>query len=213
MARKPYAVYKWYKVMQRTDSNLITEGLLDLKGIAMSMMISDDDTLSFDRKYKIFRKLVKHNKDAYDGKVSVSAALIELRAAIALYDGVNLKEIIRIFEEMVSEGRICYMKGDKIDFHCFDCLTVKFLLQYIVNHRLGDFDHDLKDKGRIEIIVGKGLHNKGGREYWDSISIKDFVVKELLAFDPPIKCTIQASNTGVIFIGREQLLPYVCKSY
>merc|ERR1712032_696172 len=101
VARKPYAAYNYYREFKATGM-APTPTILDLKGVALSRMIRNDTQLSFGRKLKIFRKLVKHNKTAYDGGETVNAASAELTAAISLYHKVDPMEAVRILEQQMT---------------------------------------------------------------------------------------------------------------
>ena len=212
VARSPNKAIKFYKKLIKDElkPSLTT---VHLKGVALLHIIRNDETMGFDDKLKIYKKLKSHNKKEYIKyglQPTPFAASFELTAAIALYHNVRPQKIMAIFEKlMLREDGIGYKiegRNSSIDFHHFEHLAVQFMLRYVIGYKLDELDFN--ENNDLAIIVGKGKHSqKGGIE--QSYSIKQFVIDELKKFDPPILPRIDHSNKGRIFISRDQLIPYL----
>eukprot|EP00483_Globobulimina_turgida_P006094 UN06104 len=114
-------------------------------------------------------------------------------------------KIIHIFESFVEQKMIGYMNKNHssnewvIDLHCFVPLQAQFILRYILGFKI----NDLSDK--VSIITGVGKHASSKEQ---SGKLQQFVINELMSYKPPINCTIDAANYGVLLLNITDLEYY-----
>ena len=180
--------------------------------MALCHIIKDDGKLDFEEKLKYIKNWSSVLKlgPEFGVKTGISASTL-LFACISLYHNVDPMKIVQMFEEYQSgdDNVLNYrVSGDDckftIDVHCFNHLQVQFLLRYIIGFQLHEFDLD--ERNGLDLIVGKSKHGIKGLD--TKYSLKDFVMDDLLKYDPPIKCELH-SNSGLLFIPKDQLLPYL----
>eukprot|EP01083_Nonionella_stella_P004500 13038_1 len=189
----------------------VNDILIKLKCVALRNMMTHDALVkdSYVNKQSVYEQLVDticeydakgHNRRLYS---------IQLSAAIALYHDQDPMQIVRIFEEMVEKKHIGYLANDKIDLHLFSSITTQFILRYLIGFKAKDIVEMDASFDRIMLITGKGKGNEGEANL--KHSLKAFIQKELLSYDPPIRVSAskRQSDTGVWIINKSELKPYM----
>ena len=138
-------------------------------------------------------------------------ATTQLNGAIFLYRFDDPMRIIDVFVDLVERQLIGYKKYDVnldgfvIDLHFFQLWTVQFIIRYLFGFEWKQLS-ELMIGDKLWIITGKGKHDmindKKGK-------VKDFLIKELMAWEIPIKCNVGTRNAGMVFIHTNDLLPYL----
>lgn len=183
--------------------------LLNIKCKALHKMIENEcDKNEQFKLYSDLKYIIFYQFDEY--KLSVRSIRCLLESAICLFDKKNPIKIVQIFESLVNENRIKYLKYYQdldifaIDLHDFGPVSAKFVLSYCIQYKLKEL---IKDKDTLIIIVGKGLHTQGKKN--KHCMMREFVINELLTYTPPINCKQDTNNKGRLFIQKNELLPYL----
>ena len=134
-----------------------------------------------------------------------------LDAVIAVYGQRDPSKVSHTLEWMEVEGMTQFKKykeaegGFVVDLHQFPSQrAASFVLQYCVSHKLDDLAPNGQD---LRIVVGQGLHSK--RTSNKKGVMAQFVVNELLSYDPPIESSLVEDNKGMLIVPRSSLIPHI----
>eukprot|EP01084_Bolivina_argentea_P234784 395247_1 len=210
---------KGYNTAKRPEKSLkifgkVSNGLkwkpspaqLFYKCVALCMMISKEN--NFEKKMELYlqiEEIVKYEFDKQNVKKSLIGRVIFEAAIFVYYDSDPMK-IIDIFEEFVEKKLIGYMHKNcksnewMIDLHCFVPLQAQFILRYILGFKIQEFELD-----NVSVMTGIGKHASSKKE---SGKLQKFVMSELMSYNPPIKCTVDHRNKGVLLLDSEDLRYY-----
>eukprot|EP01083_Nonionella_stella_P299200 1015299_1 len=190
----------------------VNDILIKLKCVALRNMMTHDALIkdSYVNKQSVYDRLVDTIFE-YDVKGQNRRLYsIQLSAAITLYHDQDPMQIVRIFEEMVEKKHIGYLANDdKIDLHLFSTITTQFILRYLIGFKAKDMVDMNASFDRIVLITGKGKGNEGEANL--KHSLKAFIQKELLSYDPPIRVSAskRQNDTGVWIMNKSELIPYM----
>ncbi len=214
VAGKPRKCIKIYNAIMSDKNIEIQASHLSLACIAMSHLIHCK-TVSRPEKYQLFDKIsgILENEFKQNG-FTVSAVEIKplFEASVGLYGNEDPTKIINLFEKLLHDKLIGYTTFDELygdhalDLHGFHPSTAQFILRYVFALKLEELLSTMDESNDFVIIVGKGKHsgNKKG-------ILKQFVVNELLSFEPQIECNKWSKDGGQIVIEKTRLKPYCLK--
>ena len=185
------------------------EGMLELKCIALAhTMRGENEEKEKKKKYLEIESAMNGLMRRSNRHYSFFHAKTLFYAAIIMYHDVDPLEMVKMFEGLVNDGFLSYPRKepnhedvvDVIDLHLFELLQVQFILRYTVGFMT-------KNQMAIKLVVGSGKHNLRPIDCTGP-NIKQFVLSELAAFDPPIRCEQDPQNEGVLCVNKEDLNPY-----
>ena len=192
------------------DENQPTLPLMHLKCCALVRLIAETD--SFAEKCDNYKKLqhtLYKELEQFKLKMDDLIVMTQLCGAINCYCHNDPWKIVEICDELCDKGLVGYTKYEAslkkyvIDLHLCQLSEAQFLMRYIVAtqlKRMLTFSND-----GLWVVVGKGKHTPGERK--NKFRLRQFIIDELLSWDPPIKCSIHKTK-GMLFIDKEYLLPY-----
>merc|ERR1712087_375482 len=122
-------------------------------------------------------------------------------------------EIVNVFECLLEEQLLGYhssRSSDKnlIDFHGYQSKEAQFVIRYVFGFKVDYLKECCEQYGNIQIIVGKGNGFMAIMNEREGGVLKDFLIKELKSWNPPINCHVDASNTGRLIIEASDIEPY-----
>eukprot|EP01084_Bolivina_argentea_P254148 427176_1 len=201
-------LYEW----TRNKMNKPDQTLLYRKCVALSTLIADG-SMSLDKRHKLFKQLQKTmyiESKQLCFQPDAKYFLLELEGAIFLYRDQNPMKIVEIFESLLNRKLIGYQKryGENIDIelHMFQKWHAQFILRYLFGLKITEIMNIL-NQNKLFIVVGKGKHAKGKTN--QSGQMKQFVINELKSWNPPIHCQEHKINAGLIWIDKDELIPYL----
>lgn len=225
---KGYFAAKRYEECLSTLDEMVRSGLtvklshLTLRGAVLLNMMRDrvrDIEAKRDLHQEINRIFYVELKER-GLRMSPFAWRLLLSAAIVCFHNFNPMKMVQVFEGLVGDQRIrfrkrCALTGKMaVDLHGFDKTTAQFVLRYLMAFELSDsrkyaewMDHHGVLDGYLVILCGKGLHSMGRPNHRGHL--REFVMEELLRFDPPIRSEIDPDNTGQIKVHRSELIEYM----
>eukprot|EP01083_Nonionella_stella_P021663 60024_1 len=185
--------------------------LITLKCLALYALLTHDERVmnNFETKQTIYSQLVQTIYEDINGyKLQMNSYIIsiQLSAAIALYHDVNPMKIVELFETLVNDRWIGYMKGNTaIDLHLFTKTQAQFVLRYLIGFKLKDIMAVTKNR-QIIIITGKGKGTEGDGNLQHSL--KRFIEDELLTYQPTINCmsSNKENDSGILIVKKSTLL-------
>ena len=198
------------------NGNVPDSNLLRFKCAALSRILQDEST--FPQKQKIYRRLqdvIHRDLKDYGLDITPKIASIYLIAAISLYHNVNPMEMVKLYHDLerrqflkqyISSEFGTFSASKEINVHFADILEAQFVIRYLFGYRLEEV-MDNGDDEVIWILVGKGKHSKGmGRNQG---KMRQFVIKELSNWNPPLECKPHPFNHGLLSVDKRQLTPYL----
>lgn len=191
--------------------NTPSMAMMQLKCCALSGLMRM--TESNDEKQNIYWRIWKtiyEELPSYGLYMDYKIVETQLDGLIFLCAHQDPRIIVSEFEEMVQKGHIGYQSFDDetqqtvVDLHCFQPWTAQFVIRYVIGIKLRD---TLSSDGRLRVIVGTGKHREGkGR---NKAKLRDFIVKELSSWDPPVAAHSPQTNRGKLVIEKKDLEPYL----
>lgn len=189
--------------------------IMAMKCVALSKLIALCHE-GFDEKYKIYRRL-KHVLDSelafYGLTITPRIAKTQLDGAIMLYPDDWIK-VLPVFESLEKRELLRWTYLDRrsgreyVDLHLFTVMESKFILWYAIHFKLERFLGE--DEKEMIVIVGKGKHSPGKES--EHSTLGSLISKDLLSWNPPIRCKTFPKNKGKLVIARKDLVPYsTCK--
>ena len=193
-----------YKAINKSEMRY----MLNIKCRALHKMIESESDET--EKYKLYADLEKTifcEFDEYNVTVRATNIRSLLESAICLFGNKEPLRVVQLFESLVSENRIEYMKYCEdlsafvIDLHEFGCVSAKFVLSYCIKYKLKQL---MDGKDALVVVCGQGLHSEGSTNKQGVM--REFVMNDLLTYKPPIHCTLDVHNKGRLIIHRNELL-------
>eukprot|EP01083_Nonionella_stella_P037346 101786_1 len=187
-----------------------THPMLHLKCHSLTRLIAFDE-YSFEERYEYYLQLqntIYHESVLHNIDITDILAKTHLEGAIYLYADHDPMEIVNVFETLLAKEWIGYLaKGSAqqivIDLHGFEFVETQFVLRYLFAFKAKEWmDHE-----KIEIVVGKGKHSEGIKH--EKGLLRESVMKELTSWEPSIHAHVSPSNSGVLFVDREQILSFL----
>eukprot|EP01084_Bolivina_argentea_P289677 497470_1 len=207
-AKKPkLALDIWNRWMH--EKSTPHEVCLALKCMALVQIIEIENKTAndFQIKLKAYNELQQTTEDLkkYGFQMNTIFAHCQLTAAIHLFYNVEPMQIVQVFDKLSKwVGYMTPRCKNTIDLHGYNLLEAQFLLRLVFGFRLKDIL--TTDAEMLTVIVGKGHHAKRSELKGN---LRDFIMEELMKYEPSIGCMIDEDNSGRLLITKDQYLPYL----
>eukprot|EP01083_Nonionella_stella_P014860 41614_1 len=177
---------------------------------------------NYDVKLKLYGEIediIYHQFKDYGWSATQVEFRLLFQACIVLYHNVDPMQMVQTFEKLMNNGcigftNVCAHTGKlRVDLHGYQKSEAQFILRYLIGFVLNDKrkyeewihnDRGLNDY--LVILTGKGRHSSGKSNL--EANLREFMMEELMSYDPPIKSEIDARNTGQIKIHKSHLKAY-----
>eukprot|EP01084_Bolivina_argentea_P204135 348563_1 len=183
------------------------EPMLELKCIALCYIMKDDQNIwnNLEKKKSLYDEILmtmdRLMQYGHKANFSFYHAKTLLFAAIVMYSDNNPMEIVTMFEDLVNGGYIMYEQSEnEIDLYRFELIQVQFILRYVIGN--------IKDNNK-DLLFNVGMSKHNFSDTNNMLKLKQFVIKELLTYEPPIRCKKEKNNEGRLCVNKEELASYV----
>ena len=198
-----------------SNGGALDKFLLHQKCVSLSAIIINDieNVYDFKLKKELYDDIVDtvHRQLELHGVAKTPTMIMtQLNAAIALYKRVDPMDAVLVFQDLAIQQQLIdlkyrdWNKGENmmaVDLHSFDRNCAQFILRYVIGYEL---NYWLENADKLLLVVGYGKHShaqKGGK-------LKQFVIRDLLNYDPPIRAK-ETRNGGCLRIDKRELLRYL----
>eukprot|EP01083_Nonionella_stella_P058831 154042_1 len=205
IARQPTHLINYYLEYAKNGGELDAK-VMHLKCTALVSLLKDDieNKYSLEAKEKLYLELedTVHRKLKMHGiTITPTLAFSHLSGAVCFYRYHDPMKAVEVLRTLVDNQLIRYKeRKNMIDLHHFPKIEAQFILRYIIGFELKDL---LSESDALYLIVGYGKHAVKREQ------LKQFVIQDLLRYDPPIAATSDPTNAGRLVIEKCELSPYL----
>ena len=203
-AKKPKKCLKIFDKIIEDKQWKPSSAQLFYKSVALCLLLKNEKNYKIQKElYAQIESVVFSEFERYGLTKNALIGKVLFEAAIYLHHNVDPLQIVSVFESLLQQKLIGFMhkNGIDIDLHCFVPLQAQFILRYVFGLKI----NELLIGEEVCIITGIGKHasseeNKG--------KLREFVVNELLSYEPPIRCTVHKNNPGRLLLNNSDVRHY-----